>query len=191
MTSRNGKRRVVRPAVEALEGRALLSATPSRLNAPGIASFRTIHEAGAKAPPVLELIGKATGSIYAITSPTSSGVNTLLLGSGLTQGLPGLVTMTALQDTELRGRRVQVTKGEATFAPLAAMRASYLAVTYTGAGPVAKTGATQTFTIAGKVNGGQGAYSAARGTFSGRVVVDPRLGTMTITYVMKVTPIPG
>ena len=191
MTSRNGKRREVRPGVENLEGRALLSASPSRALTAGVARFGAIHEAGSKSAPEIVLLGKVTGSIFAITSTTASGVNTLLLGSGLTQGLPGLVQMTAVQETELHGKRVLVTKGSATFAPLAASTGSFLAVTYTGSGPVAKTGATQAFSISGTVNGGRGAYSAAKGTFSGHVVVDPKLGTLTMTYSMTVRPVAG
>jgi hypothetical protein len=164
----------------------LLSATPLHR----VASYGSIHEAGSKAAPVVVLVGKATGSIYAITS-TTAGVNTLLLAKGLTQGLPGLVAMTAIQETEIHGARVQVTKGTASFSPLAAATGSYLAVTYTGSGPVAKTGTSQTFSISGKVEGGKGAYAAAKGTFSGKVVVDPKLGNMTIVYTLKVRPVAG
>ncbi len=189
MTSRSEKRCRVRPAVETLEGRALLTVAPFRLPAPEVANLGSIHESASKPAPVIVLLGKAKGAIYAITSGSTTGVNTLLVGNGLATGLPGLVVLTGVQETALHGSRVQVTKGSATFAPLAASTGSYLLVTYTGSGPVAKTGATQTFSISGTVNGGKGAYSAAKGTFSGNVVVDPKLGTMTMNYVMKVRPV--
>jgi len=185
MTSRNEKRRVVRPVVESLEGRALLSATPV------IHGLGSIHAATSKPAPIVTLSGKANGTINSVSSPSLPGVNTLMLASGLTSGLPGIITMTAVQETELHGSRLQVTKGTASFQPLAASTGSYLLVMYSGSGPVAKTGATQSFSISGKVIGGKGAYSAARGNFTGKVVVDPKLGTLSIVYTMNVRPVAG
>ena len=60
---------------------------------------------------------------------------------------------------------------------------------YTGSGLIAKTGATQTFSISGTVTGGKGAYALSKGTISGMVVVNPQTGSLTINYTLRVRPV--
>ena len=191
MTSRGGKVRRIGLSVETLEGRSLLSAAPSHVLIPGVAAFGSIHESEVKSAPLVVLFGKAKGTIHSIATPNAGGVNTLILADGLTQGLPGIVVWTSIQETELHGKTVQVTRGSGSLAPLAASTGSYMLFTYTGSGPIAKTGATQSFSISGTVNGGKGAYALSKGTISGMVIVNPQTGSLTITYTLKVRPVAG
>ena len=167
----------------------MLSVAPSHVLTPGVAAFGSIHESGVKSSPMVVLVGKVKGTIHAIATPNAGGVNTLMLGDGLTQGLPGIVVWTSIQETELHGKTVQVTRGSGSLAPLAASTGSYISFTYTGSGLIAKTGATQTFSIFGTVTGGKGAYALSKGTISGTVVVNPQTGSLTINYTLHVRPV--
>ena len=189
MPDRGRKHRQIGNAVEMLEGRALLNAAPFHTLMHGTAAFGSVHSSGVNTQTVVVLFGKANGSIHPIATPNAGGVNTLLLADGLTQGLPGLVVFTSIPVTEIHGRRVQVTTGSGSLQPLAASTGSYMLFSYTGSGPVAKTGATQSFTISGTVNGGKGAYALSKGTISGTAVVNPMTGALTINYTLKVRPV--
>ena len=189
MPNRDRKYRKIGNAVETLEGRALLNAAPIHALVHGTVTFASVHSSSVNTQTVVVLSGKANGSIHPIATPNAGGVNTLLLANGLTQGLPGLVVLTSIQETEIHGRQVQVTNGSGSLQPLAASTGSYMLFSYTGSGPVAKSGATQSFSISGMINGGKGAYALAKGTISGTAVVNPVTGALTINYTLKVRPV--
>jgi hypothetical protein len=184
-------RRGFAAACEGLEGRALLSVAALHLPTPHASEVGTIHATAKSSKSTIVLHGHVSGTIGSVQTNLPD-INTLIVATGLTGGLPGKVVFAAIQETTLNkaDTRVTVANGSGSITPLSASTGSYMLVVFKGGGPVSHKGVTQILQIHGSVTGGKGAYAGvSSGAFSGVATVNPVTGAFSMKFTLTVKPV--
>jgi hypothetical protein len=144
----------------------------------------TVHAAAA--PQTIK--GTVYGSLTQISPADKNGNNTLVVGHGSAQGLPGVTYTVAKQTSTLIGlSTISVTNGLADFAASGNPNSPIYA-TYHGSAPVSLHSGVQVVNLTGLIAGGYGSYAWSTGTFTGTVYINAQTQTFGLSFTLTVKP---